>query len=357
MTADALAEALSHFAVHRLVFHLRPLQPMRLPWFAGSAVRGGLGRALRAMVCAMGPAQPCPSCPLRRTCPYGVLFETAPDPEGPALRTHEEVPRPLVLRPPGPEGVAPVDAGWLGRTRGKPLQFEPGRTFRVEALLVGRSGMYLPHLIVAFQRLGHEGLGPGRARFDLAAVDWIDPWARAVRPVGEPAVYGVRLYDPARGRLQALPDPAPPSPTPAGWPQGQTSQDGCQVEFVTMTRLKHNGQLWREPPFHVLVRAALRRVSSLSCFHHGQPLSLDFAGLIEQARAVRLEHAETQWVNWRRWSSRQHQGMDFDGVVGRVVYRGPVEAFLPLLSLAEAVHVGKNATFGLGRTLVRPAPA
>ena len=42
-------------------------------------------------------------------------------------------------------------------------------------------------------------------------------------------------------------------------------------------------------------------------------------------------------IRWKSW-----------GVVGAVEYVGPIEEFLPLLSLGQLTHVGKRAVFGLG---------
>ncbi len=46
--------------------------------------------------------------------------------------------------------------------------------------------------------------------------------------------------------------------------------------------------------------------------------------------------------------------MKLGGLLGPVTFRGPVEAFLPLLHLGSWVHIGKNTTFGLGRYHVEP---
>ncbi|MBF0142739.1 MAG: CRISPR system precrRNA processing endoribonuclease RAMP protein Cas6 [Magnetococcales bacterium] len=54
------------------------------------------------------------------------------------------------------------------------------------------------------------------------------------------------------------------------------------------------------------------------------------------------------WRDWTRRSGRQRQLMALGGVVGRWTLSGPLEAFWPFLYLGEWLHVGKNATFGLG---------
>jgi CRISPR/Cas system endoribonuclease Cas6 (RAMP superfamily) len=41
--------------------------------------------------------------------------------------------------------------------------------------------------------------------------------------------------------------------------------------------------------------------------------------------------------------------MQFGGVVGSVAYQGYLSEFLPLMDLAEKLHIGKQSTFGLGK--------
>jgi len=44
--------------------------------------------------------------------------------------------------------------------------------------------------------------------------------------------------------------------------------------------------------------------------------------------------------------------MSMGGLVGRAVYHGAWQEFWPWLALGEWVHVGKNATFGLGKYVI-----
>ena len=149
----------------------------------------------------------------------------------------------------------------------------------------------------------------------------------------------------------------------------------------------------------MVIRALLRRVSSLSYFYGGQRWEVDYRGWIERAEQVQIADAEVRWVDWERFSTRQQREMNLGGIVGRVTYAGDrgqeagdrgqgtgsrsqesgvrnqesggssplanvsadqltnlptpnlptLEAFLPLLRLGELVHVGKAAVFGNGR--------
>ena len=64
-----------------------------------------------------------------------------------------------------------------------------------------------------------------------------------------------------------------------------------------------------------------------------------------------VETTETtlRWRDWTRYSSRQHRKMQLGGLVGSVTYAGDLAAFLPFVALGQLLHVGKNATFGLGK--------
>jgi hypothetical protein len=84
-------------------------------------------------------------------------------------------------------------------------------------------------------------------------------------------------------------------------------------------------------------------------FHCGERLDVDFLGLIERAKAVRLVADRTRWRDWTRYSSRQDRRMKLGGLVGEAEYEGALDAAWPFLEFGQWTHVGKNATFGLGR--------
>jgi hypothetical protein len=79
-------------ARYRVVFEA--VEPLDLPLYLGSTLRGAFGHAFRAVAC---PAPRGTDCPIPAQCPYHIIFETSPPPGSEALRTHEEIPRPFVI--------------------------------------------------------------------------------------------------------------------------------------------------------------------------------------------------------------------------------------------------------------------
>jgi len=295
----------------RLRIRLTARDPLRLSPYKGSALRGGFGVAFRRAVCVLQRAG-CEGCPLRHRCVYSYVFETPPPPSSRLMRKYPHAPHPFVIEPP-----------LEGRT-----EYAPGEPLEFGLVLIGRAIDYLPHFLCAFQELGQLGLGRGRGRFELSGA-----WAHDGR--GEALVFD--------GRKIATPVPRLPSPRrPPDGPQEVT------LRLLTPLRVRYQAHLADELPFHVLVRALLRRISLVSYFHCGRELRCDFRGLIERAQAVRAVRSELRWRDWERYSSRQRSRMRMGGLVGRVAFRGELAPFWELLALGQELHVGKGTTFGLG---------
>jgi hypothetical protein len=92
------------------------------------------------------------------------------------------------------------------------------------------------------------------------------------------------------------------------------------------------------------------RILELAHFHvPGAAIDWTFRSLLEQADAVRVVEPNLRWKEWTRWSNRQQRQIDMGGYVGELTLEGDLAPFAALLRTAEIVHVGKGATFGLGR--------
>jgi hypothetical protein len=303
-----------------LHFTLEPLEPLRLPPHKGSVLRGGLGHVLKRTVCAQPHLRRCDDCLLVHNCAYAYLFETRPHPGSEALSTHEAVPRPFVIEP-------PLD--W--RTC-----IPPGELLTFQVVLIGRAVDFLPYFLVVFRELGEAGLGRGRGKYTLREVRAVHPLSEQEQPVYD----GETLLGTG---LEVTADEI------AVWAEGLPT-DQLTVRFLTPARLKHKGEFARESvDFHVLVRALLRRLSSLVYFHCGVQWETDYRGWVERARGVKTTETHLDWMEWERYSGRQEQSIGMGGVVGSITYAGDLVAFRPLLALGQWIHVGKGAVFGNGQ--------
>ena len=78
------------------------------------------------------------------------------------------------------------------------------------------------------------------------------------------------------------------------------------------------------------------------------PLVDNFGSLLAASANIR-DKKRLVWRDWTRFSSRQQQKMTLGGVIGEWTLSGTLTPFLPFLRLGEWLHVGKEASFGLGR--------
>jgi hypothetical protein len=222
------------------------------------------------------------------------VFET-PTPPGSALLARvAEAPRPFVIEPPAERALA------------------AGQTAGFHVVLVGRAIEYAPLFAYAFQRLGQAGVGPGRGRYRLERAE---------------TAHLVLDSCPARS---------------------------VTVRFVSPAKLRYEGRVSDPAAFHVFFRNLLRRVNLLNAFHcdGGLMPPAQAAALIEAAAGVETAAARWEHHQWERHSARQDRRVPMEGFTGEVTWRGDLAPFWPWLRAGEWVHVGKNATFGLGRYVI-----
>jgi hypothetical protein len=232
-------------------------------------------------------------------------------------------PNPFVLEPPDTEKQ----------------DFNPDTSFSFNILLFGKANEFLPYLIYAIERMGRHGLGRAlnggdRGQFTLEAV------------VHE----GQNIYTAEEGRLhqpESLSDLMLPDLS-GGYLHSALTK--LSVRLVTPLRLKSGNKFQDQLPFSSLVRAALRRISSLEAtYGEGEP-DLPYRELAAMAESVEIFDKDLHWQDWHRYSSRQKASMRLGGVVGTIRYEDEnLGIFMPLLRYVEQVHLGKQTSFGLGR--------
>ena len=294
-----------------------------LPEYKGSTFRGVLGHSLKKVVCAL-KRQECTQCLLRTSCVYAYFFDPESYFQSMVLKGGIKAPpHPYVIEV--PEGTRRF--------------YKQGDAFDFEIILFGDADTYLPHLIYAINEMGRSGIGkktgPKRSSFQLERV----------------TASGETVYSSRDGLIRK--DVSARELHPDGGMAHEMAAPSVDLELITPLRLKYQNQLEATLPFHILVRAMLRRISSLcQCYGRGDP-ELDYKGLVSRAQKVEISQSTLQWFDWKRYSSRQEQAMFMGGIVGSVSYMGDLDEYMPLIRFCEQVHVGKQTTFGLGKIAVK----
>lgn len=353
---------LESFRVAKFRFTISAKDHIRFPPYKGAAFRGGFGYVFKRVVCVTRGKQ-CDDCLLKQKCIYSYIFETPPPDNTEILRLYPKVPHPFVIEPPVTEKQS----------------FEPGEEFSFQLILIGKAIDYLPYFIYTFTELGKQGIGQGRGKYNIMQVEGIDLENESVQiynhktqtltnhyPVIQAHQFNSQSLVPVSTQEMRIDDKMRQRQSTSsrilqpyeGGDKGEViKSDTIQwsynnkiitISFLTPLRLRFDGHITDKIEFHILIRNLLRRISSLSYFHCGEKLGLDFKGLIEKAKTVKQAVSDIEWFDWKRYSTRQEEWMALGGVIGTVSYEGNMSDFMLFLKFGEYVHVGKGTSFGLG---------
>lgn len=338
------------FPFKKFEFQLIPEEPIILPSYKGSTLRGGFGNAFRRVVCAL-KKNDCDDCILKEKCVYSYVFETPPPSDTKIMRKYKSAPHPFVIEPPmeKKQGYTPKDEIKFGLT------------------LIGRAIDYLPYFVYTFGELGKMGIGKGRGKYALRTVKTNPTLKKGGRgdfenEINEP-IYSsdtktLKSFTPSSLSLSFFPEPenlnAPQPPLKIrGGAEGRGVMS-LTLNFLTPARIIYDSHLTLDLEFHMLIRQLLRRISLLGYFHCGIDMSdVDFKGIIEKAKEVNVKQGKLKWHEWERYSARQDTRMNMGGFTGKISFEGDIEPFMPLIKAGEILHVGKGTGFGLGKYEVK----
>lgn len=289
-----------------------------LPPYKGSTFRGVFGRALKKTVCAL-KLKECSECLLKTKCLYALVFETKEAVDLPEEARVSGPPHPFVIEPPD-------DIRTL---------FVKGETFDFNLILFGEVNHSLPYFIYALDQMGFKGIGKnvnrnrGRFILDKVTSNGMTVYSATDRKINSGAVFqDISVHVTSNGSPDVT---------------------RLTVKILTPLRLKFENSLNADIPFHLFIRAILRRLSSLYSMYGGGEPELDYKGLVKRAEAVNTVIHNIKWYDWRRYSFRQDKEMLMGGITGDVTYEGAIGEFIPLIELCKGFHIGKQTAFGLGR--------
>ena len=191
----------------------------------------------------------------------------------------------------------------------------------------------LPYFVLAFAQLARDGLGPGRGRAELAAVDQLDLDGETV----------ARVFEGECFRMSEL---AAPNTVDLREPAERVCRVG--VRFVTPTELKSGHQVAERPEFGILFARLRDRISTLRALYGAGALEIDFRAMGERAAAVRMTRCELKRTEADRLSSRTDQRHPLGGFVGEAEYEGELGEFVPYLRAGRWTGVGRQTVWGKG---------
>lgn len=293
---------------------------LELPPFSSSSFRGAFGHVFKELTCAY-KGRPCSGCPIQQQCPYTYIFETKPPQESKIFKNFENVPRPYVF-------ITEFD---------QKTDFRPGEQIEFKLLLIGGAIPYLPYFVHSFEILGRIGIGKRKKEFKLVHVEQVDMKEQVSYQIynGDTKMLkSVNLFLTGEDLIQRA---------------NKINVNRVTIHFETPLRMRYKGRFTDNPQFHLLIRNAVRRISSCLYFHHGKELKMDYTRLFAMAEGVHLEKNESHWVDWERYSARQEMKMQLGGIIGQATYEGELNGFIPWLVAGQVLHIGKQTAFGLGK--------
>ena len=131
---------------------------------------------------------------------------------------------------------------------------------------------------------------------------------------------------------------------------GEQSISKLKVSFTSPTHLVTRGRAPQEAPeFEHLIRAVLRRYSDLAALYGSGRPEMDYRSIVDAAKAVKIAHSDIRFFRRKGFSSRKGEETPSEGLLGNITYEGDMSTFMPYLIFGQWLHVGKQATFGMGR--------
>lgn len=312
---------MENFKLAKYKFEITSEEKIILPIYKGSTLRGGFGQIFKMIFC-LNKEKNCERCFLKEKCIYTYLFDTITLKNNETtMRNFSSIPRPFIIEP-------PIDSK---------KEYDENENLNFNLILIGNAIEYLHYFIYAFQKLGKAGIGKNRGKYILKSVESIGLKKNSVIYSERDNIFNndYRIIS-FKDFLKIYPN---------------VSKNEISLKFITPTRIKYKERLTDNLEFSVFIINLLRRISLLSFFHCNEEIKKnDVKQLIEKAKEIKTLKKDLQWYDWERYSNRQHSWIKLGGFLGDITFKGDLlKEFLPYIFLGNYIHIGKGATFGLGK--------
>ncbi len=291
--------------------------------FASSMIRGSLFNCLRSIVCLTN-SQTCKDCIVWDQCSYSFFFEYPKQINESPLQVGDSMPHPYIIE------MAYPHRRLLAK----------GSILNFTIILIGKSIVFLPHLVCAVLKMCEKGIG-NKNKIKLA-LDTIE-LEREGKNLEKIFIDNKLLEHPIVYRS-------------GKFFQSRDTKTNISLKFITPVRIKSEGKLCSKLNFTIILKNILRRISLISMFYgddaEEEIPSFNINDLIVKANEIKTKCDNLGWVDVGRYSSKQKMQMQLGGLMGRIVFEGDITEFMPYLRLGEELHIGKNTSFGLGKYVI-----
>lgn len=311
------------FQYNKYTFDLRFEKGIAFRSPASFIFRNNIGFQLKRLTCILRSSE-CGSCILNKTCIYSSVYETPIDKNNKIIKGRDRASHPYLVYSDAPTGLKT-------------------ERINVDIVLIGTAVNYFPYILLTMINIGKSGILSDRIHFDLESV----------------LCQGKSAFNRKDDYCENV------SPLIWDWDGSALAENKNErikevgLAFLSPLRIKHNGKLVSNITYKDILYGAARRVDILdNLFGNGSlanhaPLA-DLPGFIEDASNGKEFLSRLKWTDYSRYSARQKQSMQMGGLMGKAIVKGAFSSKeLAFLKAAELFHIGKNASFGLGKVEVR----
>ncbi len=311
------------FQYNKYTFNLRFEKEITFRSPASFIFRNNIGFQLKRLTCILRSSE-CGSCILNKTCIYSSVYETPIDKNNKIIKGRDRASHPYLVYSDAPTGLKT-------------------ERINIDIVLIGTAVNYFPYILLTMINIGKSGILRDRIHFDVESVlcqgksvlNRKDDYCENVSPL----IWdwdGSALAENKNERIKEV-----------------------ALAFLSPLRIKHNGKLVSNITYKDILYGAVRRIDILdNLFGNGSSanrgVTADSLGFIEGASNGKEFLSRLKWTDYSRYSARQKQSMQMGGLMGKAVVKGAFSSKeLAFLKAAELFHIGKNASFGLGKVEVR----
>ena len=309
-------------------FVLKPDDFIKLPGFAGSALRKALIPVFRQITCQTAERE-CYGCNISSKCPYNICMAENSTNSDHKFRRYHTPPKPFIFEPP------------INR---KPYYGRKDELY-FDLILLGKALEYLPYFTASIRHLGAVGIGRNQGKFKLEKI-----FALNLNDNGIIAEYNYdhKNSDGDNDKTLSLAE------LYEKFSNEDIDINEVSISIVTPLRMKLLGMDDWHLYFQSLTKNIFKRIANLAYAYCNYENFLEFPELIHKAGRIRIIKENFTWEDWRPLTMKDKKpNSRLGGYVGDIVYQGNIKDFWAILRIGEILHIGKNTSFGFGRIQVK----